>query len=169
MRFAPGAGVGGCRQAAQGRFAQLEGKAAAHLVHGLHRLVEAHQVADARKRGLGAHQRRRRARGVAFLARHLHQAGNRVAHQAHHVGERVARGVHALLGRAALKLHACCRGHRGCRPDLGLAAAFGAGDRGVAGDQIAHGGGAGKRALELIVGISLRLLKRQQHAGDDAG
>ena len=38
--------------------------------------------------------------------------------------------------------------------------ALGAGDRGVAGDQVAHGGGAGKRALELLVGIPLRLLQR---------
>lgn len=98
MRFAPGAGVGGCRQAAQGRFAQLEGKARPTLYMASTvwskptRLPMPASEVWALTSAVAAPEALRFWQGTST------RPATRVAHQAHHVGERVAGGVQALLG-----------------------------------------------------------------------
>lgn len=157
--------LGAAAMPPRGALAQLEGQRASHGIHRGHRLVEAHEVAHARKRDLRAHERRGRGGGVALLAGHLHEAAHRVAHQPHERGERVRGRIERLRRRAARHLHGGRGGHGGGCADLRLAAAFGARHRGVAGYEVPYGTGGQQPSAQRGGVQAALLLQGQQHAG----
>lgn len=111
-----------------------------------------------------------RAHRVALDARNLHQPTHRIAGQSQIVLDADLCGVLHLLRGAAQHRGQSRGGHRTGHAHLAPAADLGAGDRGVALEQVAHGPrGQQETDHTLLVGHVHEMPVIQQHGGDDAG
>ncbi len=106
--------------------------------------------------------------GVAFDAGDLHQAADGVAGETQVMLHGDLCGILHLVQILLVQLGQGGGGHRAGGADLGLAAAFCAGNGGVGLGQVADDAGGGKSAADLFVAEALGDLGIFQHGGKDA-
>lgn len=95
----------------------------------------------------------------------LHEAADRVAGEAELMLHGDLGGIFLFFDGQSRQLTHGRRGHRAGRADLGLAAAFRAGDRGVVPDKVAEQTRHAERFGDLAVGQVVFLLHIHEHGG----